>query len=285
MEKIDNPLENVVPPENASSNDEFEFIGKSEEPFSKSSLQNSQWPFGSNNSKKELVFEEDQEKEKKDENCEKEQTESKRELKKSLKKITELNDNENDESKEVSKSENQKTNENEAKLAKPETPKTTGEKSIPKSVPSQSKSKKSKKKKSKNSINTEKLKGIILNIYKNSIYYEFLKASTILYQEYLDYLTPIHPKKKLSSFVIEMDFGIVMLIKGKYFIKKNNWYSVPLEEPEPAVKSPKLFYNREYFVLPYTIIDDISFDINEWVLTLTSKVADLTRTCAESASL
>ena len=96
----------------------------------------------------------------------------------------------------------------------------------------------------------------------------------------MDYLSPAHSKGRLNSFVLVSDFGIVILVKGKYFVKANNWYSVELEDPEAPEIEKKLPFNREYFVIPYTLIDDISHDMAEKILTITTKVIFI-RICVE----
>jgi hypothetical protein len=146
------------------------------------------------------------------------------------------------------------------------------------------------KSKNKHLNKRDKLKEILVNIYKHSVYYEFIKVAQVLSYNYLKYISPLESRKLIKSFIIMTDFAIVVLIKKEFFIKKTNWFDFPEdlleneneeEEKEDEEKEhedpnhPKLPFRREYFFIPYTMIDDIDHDPNEQILAITTKVVTL----------
>lgn len=126
----------------------------------------------------------------------------------------------------------------------------------------------------------EKLKEIILNIYKNSLYYEILKASSIIDLDYLYYQSPFSQKNNLKSFIILTNFAIVILIKKEHFIQETNWYNIQETSDEKKdlqeTKSEKpikiLPFIREYFIVPYLMIDDLENNLSEKYLKIYTKV-------------
>ena len=91
------------------------------------------------------------------------------------------------------------------------------------------------------------------------------------------YISPIETRKLIKSFVIISDFGLVILIKKEFFIKEENWHGVKVisedeAEEKEEINCPKLPYKREYYVVPYTLIDDIELDMAEQMFKISTKV-------------
>ena len=121
----------------------------------------------------------------------------------------------------------------------------------------------------------EKIKEILLNIFENSVYLEFLKVAQVLSFEYLKYVSPLNTKKLIRSYVILTDFGIAVLIMKEFFVRGTTWWGgSDLPAPEETGDQPKLPFRREYFLVPYLLIDEIDHDPNEHLLSISTKVQD-----------
>ena len=124
----------------------------------------------------------------------------------------------------------------------------------------------------------EKILEILKNIYKHSLYSFFISNCKILEYGYLTYQRPSPKLKPLNCFVIVTDFGIFVLIKKEYFVDNSNWYNEDEEEgqdtqnDEPIPVAKTLPFNREYFCIPYTLIEDIDNHMNNMELVITTKV-------------
>jgi hypothetical protein len=307
MNPIDNPLEDLKIKESNSSNDDFEYVEKSGETTSlKKSNEDS--PLNSNfksnkllkkngKSKKKIIDDPLYNNSKSEEINSNSGSTGTKESPKNLYAPPEIsNDSESEDSikeaKEIPK-----------KPEKEESIKEIKKKEIrvksPNNIKKPEKSRKDKKRKKK-----EKLKEIILNIYRNSIYLEFFKAASVLTFDYLQYISPIGSNKLLKSFIILTDFGLVIFIEKEFFVEGSNWYNVkakkqksnfselkdsetlktvdlqnstetkPLSHSqEMAVDQPKLPFRREYFVIPYTLIDELDHNTIENILTISTKVS------------
>jgi protein associated with RNAse G/E len=66
---------------------------------------------------------------------------------------------------------------------------------------------------------------ILLTLYQNSIYYYFLKASKIIQTSYLKYISPFEEKTNLKCLVYILDFGLVVYLNEKFFVKGSNWFN------------------------------------------------------------
>lgn len=123
----------------------------------------------------------------------------------------------------------------------------------------------------------EKILEILKNIYKHSLYSFFISNCRILEFGYLTYQRPSPKLKPLNCFVIVTDFGIFVLIKKEYFVDNINWYNEEEEDQntqgdEPIPLAKTLPFNREYFCIPYTLIEDINNHMNNMELVITTKV-------------
>lgn len=88
--------------------------------------------------------------------------------------------------------------------------------------------KSSQKENKKNPVMTK-----ILDSYKTSIFFYFLKASTIKKTKNLKYLSPFESKPKLPCLVSILDFGIIIYLNPKCFRQNSSWYN---KEPQIQVK-------------------------------------------------
>lgn len=131
----------------------------------------------------------------------------------------------------------------------------------------------------------EKLKEIILAFYTDSLYYKFLESSSIILSDILYYKFPGDDKKTLETFFIITNFGIVILLKKENFVKDSQWYSFQLPSEQTPSNSDdvesdtqiKLPYKKEYYIIPFPMIDEINHSLNERVLEIITKVLTISQ--------
>lgn len=133
----------------------------------------------------------------------------------------------------------------------------------------------------------EKLKEIILTFYKDSVYHKFLECSSIMLSDILYYKFPGDDQTTLETFFIITNFGIIILLKKENFVMESQWYSnqppnqqIPTETDSHNNNKhlkKKLPYKKEYYIIPFTMIDEIDHSVNERTLEITTKVERVTQ--------
>lgn len=101
----------------------------------------------------------------------------------------------------------------------------------------------------------------LYDFYKDSIYGDFIKCSSIISKQFMKYMSPIPNKKYIICCMIQLEFGFCVYIQPSYFKSTS--------DSQSEIVLP---FTKDYFMFPFGLIHKLYLKTDDKLLLINTKV-------------